>query len=80
MVGILLVAIGAASMCLGVAVYLAWSGGASRWVDPAVYDRPSVTKTDRQYLDLYFAGLVVVPLLAGGLLIALGLQRVIGPF
>ena len=54
---------------------IAWTGGPSRWLDPGVFDRPGTTKTDRQYLDLYFVGLVIVPLLAGALLIALGLQR-----
>jgi len=82
MVGIILIAVGAALMLLGVAMLLAWTGGRSRWIDPGVFDRPGSTKTDRQYLDLYFVGLVIVPLLAGALLIALGLQRIVqnGPF
>ena len=77
MVGIMLIAAGAALMLLGVAMLVAWTGGLTRWVDPGVYDRPGKTKTDRQYLDLYFVALVIVPLLTGALLIALGLQRLL---
>lgn len=76
MVGIVLIAAGVVLMLMGVAMLLAWTGGLSRWFDSSVYDRPGSTKTDRQYLDLYFVGLVIVPLLGGALLIALGLQQV----
>lgn len=77
MVGIALIAAGAVLMLLGGGMLIAWVGGPSRWLDPGVYDRPGATKTDRQFLDLYFVGVVIVPLLAGALLIALGLQRLL---
>lgn len=78
MVGIALITVGAALMLLGVAMLIAWMGGVSRWIDPGVFDRPGATKTDRQYLDLYFVGLVIVPLLGGAMLIALGLEQLLG--
>lgn len=76
MVGIAFIVAGGVLMLLGVVMAAAWMGGSSRWVDSDVYDRPGATKTDRQFLDLYFVALVLVPLLTGAILIALGLQQV----
>ncbi len=62
-------------MLVGVVTLAAWVGGRSSWFDAGVYDRQGDTKTDRQFLDLYFVAMVIAPLLAGALLIVLGLQQ-----
>ena len=71
--GVVLIAAGGACMAGGVVLLLGWVGGKSAWFDSAVYDRPGASKNDRQFLDLYFAALVIAPLLAGALMIAFGL-------
>lgn len=75
MLAIALIAVGVVLMLVGVITLAAWVSGKSSWFDAGVYDRQGETKTDRQYLDLYFVALVIAPLLVGALLIVLGLQQ-----
>ncbi|MGA2266579.1 MAG: hypothetical protein ABSH10_09165 [Phycisphaerae bacterium] len=77
MLGIILIVAGVILMILGGILLLAWTGDPSRWFDAAVHDNRGTTKTDRQFLDLYFLAMVIAPLLVGGLLIALGLRQIL---
>jgi hypothetical protein len=76
MVGIILIAAGVVLMLLGAVLGVAWTGGLGRRFDSSIFDRGD-TKTDRQFLDLYFVATVIAPLLVGALLIALGLRDVL---
>ena len=77
MMGAVLIVCGVASMLLGVLMLSGWVGGKSTWFDSAVFDRRGGSKTDRMFLYLYFLAMVVVPLLAGGILIAYGLSKLL---
>jgi hypothetical protein len=77
MLGIALIAAGVVLMVVGSVLLLAWTGDPSRWFDSGIHDSRGTTKTDRQFLDLYFLAIVIAPLLVGGLLIALGLRQIL---
>ncbi len=74
MLAILMLIGGIVSMVFGALCLTGWvgGGGGSRSI---VYDCPGRTKTDRQWLTLYFLATVVAPLLGGAMLILFGLQR-----
>ncbi len=76
MLGPFLIAAGAVLMIAGVLLLGAWLSGRASWLDAGVYDRPGATKTDRQFINLYFVALVLAPLLVGAVLIVYGLTRV----
>lgn len=75
MLGAVLILIGAALMVFGAIMLIGWVGGKSRWFDAGVYDRAGTSKTDRQFLDLYFIAIVIAPLLFGAILIVFGLRQ-----
>jgi hypothetical protein len=75
MLGIILVLVGAALMLIGLVLLGGWVGGRSGRVGGGVLDRHGDSKTDRQFLALYFIVLVVAPLLGGAILIAFGLRH-----
>ena len=70
----ILIASGAGLMLFGMIATAAWVGGKSNWFDSGVFDRRGTSKTDRQFLDLYFVAIVIAPLLSGGMLIVFGLR------
>ncbi|MFA6134180.1 MAG: hypothetical protein WC869_09230 [Phycisphaerae bacterium] len=74
MLGVILIIAGILLMLLGMLMITGWVNGKSSWFDSGVYDRQGSTKTDRQFLDLYFIVLVIAPLLVGAMLIVFGLQ------
>lgn len=76
MLGAILIILGAVLMVIGLIMLVGWVSGRSRLAQ-AVLDRTGDSKTDRQFLGLYFIVLVLVPLLGGALLIAFGLRRLI---
>jgi hypothetical protein len=75
MLGIILVLVGAGLMLVGLIMLGGWVGGRSGRVGRGVLDRQGDSKNDRQFLALYFVGLVVAPLLGGAILIAFGLRH-----
>jgi len=76
MLGAILIILGAVLMVVGLVMLVGWVGGRSR-LTQAIVDCAGDSKTDRQFLGLYFIVLVVVPLLGGAMLIAFGLRRLI---
>lgn len=76
MLGMIFTIVGAVLMVIGLIVLVGWVSGRSR-LARAVLDRAGDSKTDRQFLGLYFIVLVLVPLLGGALLIAIGLRRLV---
>lgn len=68
---------GAAAMILGTMLLGQYLPSARRWFGTGVVDRTGATKTERQYLDLYFIVFVIIPLLGGAVLILLGLQQLL---
>jgi hypothetical protein len=74
MVAGILIAVGVVLMLFGVVMLGGWVAGKSNWFDSGVFDRAGTSKTDRQFLDLYFVAIVLAPLFFGGLLIVLGLR------
>jgi hypothetical protein len=74
MQGLVLIVIGAILMVAGTVMLLGWVSGKSNWFDAGVYDRQGASKTDRQFLNLYFLALVIAPLLVGATLIVYGLR------
>ena len=70
-----LIAGGAALMLFGALMIAGWIGGKSTWFDAGIFDRQGATKTDRQFLSLYFFTFVIAPLMVGAMLIIFGLQR-----
>jgi hypothetical protein len=54
-----------------------WSSGQSRWFDAGVRDSAGASKTDRQFIDLYFIALVVAPLLGGAIAVLFGLRALL---
>lgn len=74
MLAIFLIAAGTVMMVFGSLMIAGWVGGKSSWFDVGIFDRQGTTKTDRQFLDLYFFTFVIAPLLVGALLIIFGLQ------
>ena len=77
MLGIGLIIGGLAAMGLGVIMFVQWSSGQSRWFDSAVRDSDGASKTDRQFIDLYFIAFVVAPLLGGALAVLFGLRELL---
>lgn len=75
MLGIIFLAAGAVLMLVGLITLGGWVGGRGGRVGVGVLDRHGDSKNDRQFLGLYFMVLVVVPLLGGAVLIALGLTH-----
>jgi hypothetical protein len=75
MLGAVLIVVGAVLMVVGAVMLCGWIGGRSSWFNVGVYDRVGQSKTDRQFLHLYFIALVLAPLLCGAILIAFGLRR-----
>jgi hypothetical protein len=76
MLGPFLIALGAALMIAGALLLSAWLSGKASWFDADVYDRPGATKTDRQFISLYFVALVLAPLLVGAVFIVYGLTLI----
>jgi len=70
----ILIAAGTVVMLFGVVMLAGWVGGKGRWFGVDVYDRTGVSKTDRQFLNLYFMAIVLAPLFFGGMLIVFGLR------
>jgi hypothetical protein len=77
MLGAILIAVGGALMLGGGVMLTAWTSGKSRWFDAGVFDRSGASKTDRQFIDLYFMALVLAPLLGGALMIVVGLRKLL---
>jgi len=75
MPGVLFILIGAVLMIVGVIMLVGWVGGKSTWFDAGVYDRQGSSKTDRQFLNLYFLVFVIAPLLVGATLIVYGVRK-----
>jgi hypothetical protein len=75
MLGTLFVLLGAVLMSAGGVMLTGWVSGKSRWFNASVYDRRGASKTDRMFIDLYFISMVLAPLMAGALLIVVGLLR-----
>jgi hypothetical protein len=74
--GPFLIAAGAVLMLAGVFLLSAWLSGKPAWFDTGAFDRRGATKTDRQFINVYFVALVLAPLLVGAILIVYGLTRV----
>jgi hypothetical protein len=74
MPGLVFIVIGAILMVGGTVMLIGWVSGKSNWFDAGVYDRQGSSKTDRQFLNLYFLALVIAPLLVGATLIVYGLR------
>ncbi len=62
-------------MSFGAVMLWGWLHGQSRWFNPSVFDRTGASKTDRQFLDLYYIALVLAPLLLGATLFVYGLRK-----
>jgi hypothetical protein len=77
MLGVIFIAAGGTLMLLGGVLLAGWVSGKGRWFNSGVYDRHGDSKTDRQFLDLYFVAMVLAPLLAGAILIVAGLRKVL---
>jgi len=75
MLGPVLVLFGVGLMFMGSVMLAGWVSGKSRWFNASVYDRQGVSKTDRMFIDLYFISMVLAPLLAGAIIIVVGLLR-----
>jgi hypothetical protein len=73
----LLIGGGAAAMILGTLLLGQYLPNTHHWLGAGVIDRPGATKTDRQYLDLYFTAYVIAPLLSGAVMILLGLRQLL---
>ena len=70
----ILIIVGAALTLFGAVMLGGWVAGKSNWFDSGVFDRAGTSKTDRQFLDLYFVAIVLAPLFFGGVLIVFGLR------
>jgi hypothetical protein len=77
MLGAILIVVGGALMLGGGVMLAGWTSGKSRWFDAGVFDRSGASKTDRQFIDLYFMALVLAPLLGGALMIVVGLRKLL---
>jgi len=75
MLPVILIIIGAVLLCIGVFMLWAWLDGRSMWFDAGIYDRSGSSKTDRQFLNLYYIAVVLAPLLCGAVLIVYGLRK-----
>jgi hypothetical protein len=75
MLGYILIAVGAIAMIFGSMALWKWNSGGGSWFDPGVVDRTGASKNERQFLDLYFFSLVIVPLLGGAIFIVFGLCK-----
>ncbi len=74
MIGVIFIIVGATLMSFGVFMLSAWISGTSRWFDAGIFGRSGATKNDRQFLDLYFIAVVLIPLLSGAIMIVFALR------
>ncbi len=77
MLGYGLIIGGLAAMGVGVIMFAQWASGQSRWFDAGVRDSAGASKTDRQFLNLYFIAFVIAPLLGGALAVLFGLRELL---
>ena len=75
LLGVMLILAGLGLMIFGVRMLCSWLGSAGSRFDAAWFDRSGSSKTDRQFLDLYFIAAVLGPLLGGAILIVFGLSQ-----
>ena len=75
MLGAGLIILGALLMVIGGVTLDGWVSGRGGRLGRAVAQLAGNSKTDRQFLGLYFLVLVVAPLLGGAVLIAIGLGQ-----
>lgn len=74
MVGIILIAVGAALMIMGTLMLWPWVEGQGRFAERGSYDGRGGGQSDWVFLTLYFLTLVIAPLLGGAILIVFGLH------
>ena len=75
LLGVILILVGVALMIFGIRMLWSWLGSTASRFDAAWFDRGGSSKTDRQFLDLYFIAAVLGPLLGGAILIVFGLAQ-----
>ncbi len=77
MLGPILVFAGTVLMTVGLVFLGGWVNGRGERAGKPHTTFTDGSKTDRQLMDLYFATLVVAPLLGGAVLIAFGLEKLL---
>lgn len=75
MLGGMLILVGAVSMLFGVTMLTGWISGKGAWSDADIYTRPGRDQKEWLLLDLHFMAKVIAPLMAGAVLILVGLRR-----
>ncbi len=75
LLGVIFIVIGVGLMIFGVRMLWSWLGTTASRFDASWFDRGGSSKTDRQFLDLYFIAAVLGPLLGGAMLIVFGLSQ-----
>jgi len=77
MLGPILVFAGVVLMTVGLVFLGGWVSGRGERAGKPNANFADGSKTDRQLINLYFAALVIAPLLGGAALIAFGLEKLL---
>ena len=75
MLGGVLIFVGAALMLFGATMLGGWISGKGAWSDADIYTRPGRDQKEWLLLDLHFLAKIIAPLMAGAVLILVGLRR-----
>jgi len=75
MLGGMLILVGAVLMLFGVTMLAGWISGKGAWSDADIYTRSGRDQKEWLLLDLHFMAKIIAPLMAGAVLILVGLRR-----